>query len=326
MTDISVNYAGLALKSPFIAASSGYTADIEKIIALSHTGIGAIVLKSLFEEQINNEITFLESQSTVYAENADFLRHYVTAHSLGKYLELVREAKMSVEVPVIASICCYTGGNWIDFAKEIDEAGADAIELNIYSLPLDVRKSSEDIEKEYCSIVRSVASKVKIPVIVKISDQYTNLLGFLSRLYASGARAAVLFNRFYKPDISLKSLKLVSGNMFSSKSDYSKSLRWIALASAKLQKGLELSASTGIHDGNTAIKMILAGAGTVQICSALYQQGPFVVGSFVETLQRFMRDKGFEHISDFCGLLNYANISGPLDFERVQFLKTAEHY
>lgn len=344
MTDTTVNYAGLRLKSPFIAASSGFTADIDKIVALSRSGIGAIVLKSLFEEQINNEIGFLESQSAEYTENADFLNHYVQAYAVGKYLDLIKEAKSKCDVPIIASICCYTVGNWVSYARDMEAAGADAIELNIYSMPLStdpsfVCKSSDEIEKEACSIVQSVAANVGIPVIVKISDQYTNLLGFMARLKASGARAVVLFNRFYKPDISLKSMKLVSGNMFSSKSEYLKSLRWIAIASAKLQStsakhdgngvvsaNLDLSASTGVHDGQTAIKLLLAGAKTVQLCSALYQQGPFIVEDFVGYLKKFMSDKGFDKVADFCGMLNYANISNPSGFERVQFLKTAEQY
>lgn len=338
MIDTSVNYAGLRLKSPFIAASSGYTADIEKIVALSRSGIGAIVLKSLFEEQINNEISFLESQSVEYTENADFLNHYVAAYSINNYLELIKEARSKVDVPIIASICCYTGGNWISYAREIEDAGADAIELNLYSTPMlsdpsYIDKSGDEIERGSCAIVQKVVQTVKIPVIVKISDQYTNLLGFISRLKAAGAKAVVLFNRFYKPDISLKSMKLVSGNMFSSKGEYLKSLRWIALASAKLRasngstaSSLDFSASTGIHDGHSAIKLLLAGAKTVQLCSVLYQQGPFVVGNFVEELQKFMQEKGFERVADFCGSLNYANISNPTDFERVQFLKSAEHY
>ncbi|MBR7157450.1 MAG: dihydroorotate dehydrogenase-like protein [Bacteroidales bacterium] len=329
MIDTSVNYAGLRLKSPFIAASSGFTADIDKIVALSRSGIGAVVLKSLFEEQINNKISFLESQSAEYTENADFLNYYVQAHNVGKYLDLIKEAKSRTDVPIIASICCYTAGNWVSYARDIEAAGADAIELNIYSIPLSsdpsfIDKSSDDIEKESCAIVQKVSSSVKIPVIVKISDQYTNLLGFIARLKANGAQAVVMFNRFYRPDISLKSMKLVSGNMFSSKSEYLKSLRWIAIASAKTN--LDLSASTGVHDGQTAIKLLLAGAKTVQLCSALYQQGPFVVENFVEELQKFMKDKGFDKVADFCGMLNYANISNPSGFERVQFLKTAEQY
>lgn len=338
MIDTSVNYAGLKLKSPFIAASSGYTADIERIVALSRSGIGAIVLKSLFEEQINNEINFLESQSVEYTENADFLNHYVAAHSINNYLELIKEARSKVDVPIIASICCYTGGSWTSYAREMEDAGADAIELNLYSTPMlsdpsYIDKSGDDIERESCAIVQRVVQTVKIPVIVKISDQYTNLLGFMSRLKAAGAKAIVLFNRFYRPDISLKSMKLVPGNIFSSKEEYLKSLRWIALASAKLKAGsgattsvLDFSASTGVHDGNSAIKLLLAGAKSVQLCSVLYQQGPMVVGNFIEELKNFMQENGFERVADFCGSLNYANISNPTDFERVQFLKTAEHY
>ncbi len=325
MLDISVTYMGLRLNSPFIAASSGYTTDVNKIIALSRCGIGAIVLRSLFEEQINSEIERMEMLSAEYPENADLLQRYVTGDSVSKYKELIREIKGKVKIPLIASICCYTRGNWISFAKELEEAGADALELNIYSLPLSVEKSSNEIEQEYALMVGNVVSSVKIPVAVKIADQYTNPLRFLKMVESYGASAAVLFNRFYRPDISLKSMKIVSGNLFSCKSEYFKELRWIAISSAQL-KSMELSASTGVHDSQAAIKLLLAGAKSVQLCSVLYQQGPFVVATFVEELRSFMKEKGFERVSDFCGMLNYANIGDPALFERVQFLKAAKHY
>lgn len=325
MLDISVDYMGIKLDSPFVAASSGYTANVEKIVALARSGVGAIVLKSLFEEQINNEAGFLESQSAEYPENADFLQRYVTDYSVGRYAELIQEAKRKSGIPVIASINCFTYGSWTAFAKDIERAGADALEINIYSMPLSPCENSLEIENSYRAIVREVSQSVKIPVAVKIGENFTNLSAFVPSLKGYGARGAVLFNRFYRPDISLRSLKIVPASPFSCKSEYSKELRWIAIISS-LVRNFDLSASTGVHDSNAAIKLMLAGAKTVQLCSALYQQGPFVVSSFIEGLKRFMKEKGFTCISDFCGMLDYANIEHPEMFERVQFLKTAEKY
>lgn len=325
MVDISVNYMGLHLKSPFIAASSGYTVDLSKIIALARSGAGAIVLKSLFEEQINNEIAFLEEVSADYTENQDFLQYYVKEHSLDKYVQLIKDAKRETGIPIIASINCYSLNNWTDFAKKIEAAGADALELNIYSLPLNAGKSSEDIENEYFKIVSQITSEIRIPVAVKIGDTFTNLGNFVHGLQAHGASGAVLFNRCYTPDISLKSMRIVPATPFSNKSEYLKSLRWTAILSPQIRKFC-LSASSGVYDPSSAIKLLLAGASTVQLCSVLYKQGPFVMQDFNDGLKEFMKSKGFKKISDFCGKLNYSNIQNPQSFERVQFLKTAEQY
>lgn len=325
MLDISVGYMGLSLKAPFLAASSGYTADVDKIVALAHSGIGAIVLKSLFEEQINNEVQFLEDQSAEYPENADFLQRYITNHSVAKYLDLIKEVKQRVDIPVIASINCFNRGNWVAFAKDIESAGADGLEINIYSLPLSAVKNSNEIEMEYNNVVKAVSDAVKIPIAVKIGENFTNLPNFVCSLQGYGANAVVLFNRFYRPDISLKKLKIVTASPFSSKGEYTRELRWIAIISS-LVRGLDLSASTGVHEAATAIKLMLAGAKTVQLCSVLYQQGPFVVSNFIEDLKGFMQENGFTRIADFYGMLNYGKIGHPEKFERVQFLKTGEYY
>ena len=323
MMDISVNYMGLKLKSPFVAASSGYTANMEKMIALAHSGVGAIVLKSLFEEQISSEAEFIRTQSAEYPENADFIHRYVTEHSVAKYVDLIKEAKKRCGVPIIGSINCFSLGKWTGFAKEIERAGADALELNLYSLPVSQFRSSQEIEDSYRQIVKEVSQSVKIPVSVKIGNEYTNLTQFVSSLKGYGASAVTMFNRFYSPDISLKSLRLVPSAPYSAKHDYIKELRWIAIVSSVV-KGMDLSASTGVHDPCSAIKLLLSGAKTVQLCSVLYQQGPFVVATFIEELKWFMECKGFKRVSDFTGMLNYSRITHPEMFERVQFLKMAQ--
>lgn len=325
MVDISVNYMGLDLKSPFIAASSGYTADLEKIVALARSGAGAIVLKSLFEEQISNEINFLEGAGTEHTETLDYLQRYVKDHSVEKYVQLIKSAKKESSIPVIASINCFTAGNWVSFAKEIEKAGADALELNIYALPLNGEKNSLEIENGYLKIVKDVTANLSIPVAVKLGEGFTNMGNFVKGLQGHGASGAVLFNRFFTPDISLKTLKIVPAQPFSCKAEYLKELRWIAILSSQL-RNFSLSASTGVYDPSSGIKLLLAGASTVQLCSVLYKQGPFVMADFNNELKEFMKSKGFKRISDFAGMLNYSNIQDPAMFERVQFLKTADQY
>lgn len=325
MIDISVNYMGLKLKSPFIAASSGYTADLEKIVAIARSGAGAIVLKSLFEEQISNETWFLEAAGTDHTETLDYLQRYVADHTLEKYLELIKNAKKKAGIPIIASINCFSHKSWLDFAVEIEKAGADALELNIYSLPLNSNKNSVEIETEYLRIIGSITKSIKIPVAVKLGESFTNLGNFVHALQGLGVKGVVMFNRFYTPDISLKSLKIIPAQPFSSKAEYLRELRWIAIMSSKLHN-ISLSASTGVYDPSSAIKLLLAGASTVQLCSVLYKQGPFVLHDFNDQLKEFMKSKGFKRVADFTGMLNYSKIPDPAAFERVQFLKTAEQY
>lgn len=320
MIDISVNFMGIKLKSPFVVASSGLTTQPEKVIAFAKAGAGAIVVKSLFEEQITNEAEFIDSQSFESSEYSDYLHFYTRQNALDKYLQLIKELKASVDIPVFASINCYSSGIWTEFAKEIEKAGADAIELNLYSLPLDPTKKAEDIEKEYLQVVKKVSEVVKVPVSVKIGDTFTNIPGFVNSLKAYGAKSVVMFNRFYQPDIDIKSLKIIPADAFSSESEYINGLRWVAITSS-LVKGIEIASNTGIHNGTDAIKHILAGASTVQMCSVLYKRGADAISDAIGDLHLFMDKQGFKTIADFKGKLNYTSISNPGKFERVQFIK-----
>ncbi len=321
MSNISVNYMGLNLTSPILAASSGLTAQLDRVAEFERAGVGAIVVKSLFEEQIVNEAEFLNSQSHDYPESADYLHHYLRQNSIEKYLKLVSDVKKSVSVPVIASINCYSAGEWTAFAKEIESAGADGLELNIYSLPLNIHKKSEEIEREYLNVVSQVSRLIKIPVAVKIASNFTNLPGFVNSLKAHGAKGVVMFNRFYSPDVDIKRLRLFPADAFSSPEESLRELRWMGIISA-LVPGIDLSASTGVHNGTTAIKQILAGAATVQMCTALYKKGAEAISNSVNDLHLFMDTQGFKKVSDFKGKLNYSNIDNPEKFERVQFMKS----
>lgn len=321
MSNLSVNYLGLALKSPILAASSGLTAQLDRVAEFERAGVGAIVVKSLFEEQIVNEAEFLNSQSHDYPESADYLHHYLRQNSIDRYLKLIEDVKRTVSVPVIASINCFSTGEWTLFAKEIESAGADGLELNIYSLPLNVHKKSDDIEKEYFNVVSKVSKSIGIPVAVKIGSNFTNIPGFVSNLKANGAKGVVMFNRFYSPDIDIKKLRIFPADAFSHPDEYLKELRWMGIVSA-LVPGIDLSASTGIHNGTVVLKQILAGAATAQMCTALYKKGGDAISNAIADLNLFMDSQGFKNISDFKGRLNYSNIENPEKFERVQFMKS----
>lgn len=320
MTNISVNYMGLTLNSPVIAASSGLTTQLDKIESFEKAGVGAIVVKSLFEEQIVDEADFLNSRSSDYPESADYLHHYMRQYSIEKYLNLLREIKAKVSVPVIASINCYSKGEWVSYAREIEKTGVNAIELNIYSLPLNIHKSSTDVEKDYLDVIGTVTKMLKIPVAVKIAGYVTNLPGFVNNLKAYGAKGVVMFNRFYTPDIDISKLKIVAAEAFSTETESLRELRWMGIVSALVQ-GIDLSSSTGIHSGETAIKQILAGATTVQMCTALYKRGAEAISDVNQDIHIFMEKHGFKNIKDFKGMLNYSNIEDPRKFERVQFMK-----
>lgn len=324
MTITSVNYMGLKLKSPFIASSSGFTTKIDNLVALEKAGAGAIVLKSLFEEQIENHAQFLNDQSSAYTENLDYLHFYLKEHTLREYSNLIKQAKESCTIPIIASINCFTAGNWLDFAKEIELAGADALEVNIYSMPILKNKDSNTLEAEYLKIIKDICSAIKIPVAVKIADTFTTLPRFVESLNLCGAKGVVLFNKFYTPDIDIKTLTLKSAEPLTNTSNYGNSLRWIAIISPMV-RGMQFSASNGVMKPEDAIKLILAGATSVQLCSVLYKNGAAIVEDFNKKLIEFMGEKGFNTIDSFCGKLNYSSIlppDTPEKYERFQFIKT----
>ena len=321
MADITSSYMGLKLKSPIIVSSCGLTADSDKVAEMEKCGVGAVVVKSLFEEQIANEVDFLASASHDYPEMGDYLHNYIRQNSIAKYVANISEIKAKTSIPIIASINCYSSGEWISYAKEIERAGADGLELNLYDIPLSGKEDAEKVEKSYCKTVKKVVDSVNIPVAVKISSHFTSIVNFVKSLYSCGVKAVVIFNRFFTPDIDLDKLTLTSSSPLSHPEDYLTVLRWTALLSSTIQN-MSISVTTGIHSPESAIKQILAGADTVQICSVVYKEGLKVISDFNEALKKFMDDKNFENLSQMCGRLNYSNIPDAAMYERVQFLKT----
>ncbi len=322
MANLNTTYLGLNLKNPIIVSSSGLTNSISKIKKLVDAGAGAVVLKSLFEEQINHEINkqIQTGEGYDYPEAMDYISGYTKDNSVGEYLKLISDAKEQFDIPVIASINCFSSNEWISFAKQIEEAGADAIELNVHVVNTDKNVEASVIEGLYYSIAENINNAIEIPFSIKLGDNFANIVGVVNKLYAYGAKGVVLFNRFYEPDIDINHLSLTSASVFSSPADIRKSLRWVAIISDKVDQ-INISASTGNHDGEAVIKQLLAGANTVQICSTVYQNGPKVISDMLNELSFWMEEKKFDSINSFRGLMSYRKIKDPAIYERAQFMK-----
>jgi len=319
--DLSVTYMGLTLKSPIIVGSSGLTNSVEKIKELAKQGAGAVVLKSLFEEQLMYEGQAESDKNTYdYPEAMDYIKAFTKDTSVGDYMNLIEESKKAVDIPIIASINCVTSGEWVNYSKRIEEAGADAIEINISLLPSDVSKTSDANEKMYFKIVEKVKKVVKIPVALKMSHYSAGLANLIQKLsWSENVDAFVLFNRYYSPDIDINTLKIGSTGVFSTPGELAASLRWVALLSDKID--VDISASTGVHSGEDVIKQLLAGAKSVQVVSAIYKNHPPVIAEMLEDVKKWMKDKGYGSIKDFQAKLNLQELINPAAFERIQFMK-----
>ncbi len=319
MGNLKTKFVGLELNSPIIAGSCGLTSDIKKLQEIEAAGAGAVVLKSIFEEQINMEVSRSIGDSS-YPEETDYIQNYIRANTIQQYIDLVKLAKERLKIPVIASINCLKNGEWVSFAKELENAGADAIELNAFILPLDEFKESIDIENVYYDIVKHVKSEVKIPLIMKIGNYFTNLPMFVSKLKALGADAVTLFNRFYEPDIDIERMTVGVASVFSLPTDLRQSLRWTGILAGE-DKQLQISSSTGVHSGEAVVKLLLAGATTVQVCSALYEQGIPAIRTMNYFISSWMEKKSFKNIEEFRGKLSYTDAGHADRYERAQFMK-----
>ncbi len=322
MADLSTTFMGLKLKNPIIAGSSALSSSVAGVKKLEEGGAGAVVLKSIFEEEIIHEMDDLMKdvpETSRYIERFDYHDLVVRRDQLEKYTTLIKEAKESVSIPIIASINCSFSYEWTDYAKRLETAGADALELNMFFLPTEQNRSSEEMEQVYFKIIEKVLASVSIPVSLKISHYFTNLGPMIQKLSATGISGLVLFNRFYSPDFDIEKLKVVQTSVISSAAEMVTSLRWVAMMSQKV--ACELAASTGIHDGEAVIKQLLAGAQTVQVVSALYQHSPNHIRTLLEELETWMSRHSYEKLENFRGKLSQDKSTDPAIYERVQFMK-----
>ena len=323
MTKLSCEYMGLELKSPFVVASSGLTQSIDKIKEFEKHGASAIIIKSLFEEQIRHEahhITQKEAHNLSYPEAQEYIHEYTRKNTLEKHFQIISQAKKEVSIPIIASISCITDKEWTDIAKKVEEYGADAIEINAFIIPTSREENSEDIEQKYIDILKTVKAATNLPVGMKIGPHYTNLVRLVDRLKAYGAASVTIFNRFYEPDIDIETMKITSSEIFSSSSDLRRSLRWVGIISGYVE-GIDIAASTGIHTGEDVIKQLLAGAKVTQLCSTLYIHGPEHIEKISKTLESWMNKWNFKSIKEFRGRLSSNPEMDQQTFERAQFMK-----
>ena len=318
MNSFETQFAGLNLLNPIIIASSGLTSSAEKNKELEKAGVGAIVLQSIFEEQI--EIQTNTAEQAISPETGEASRNIENGAYIAGYLKLIQETKKRCHIPVIASIICHKTGNWIDFVRQIEMAGADAIELNIFALCTESKGYDNSLEQIYLNITKKVKALVSIPVIVKISKYFSHILQLAADLQIAGANGIVLFNRFYQPDIDIHRLQFHSGDVFSSSNDIADTLRWTPIVSGKLPD-LSIASCTGIHDWEGIIKCILSGASAVEICSTVYQHGNEIISVMKRGMEEWMNLMKFRSIGEFKGKLNTTCLTDPSLHERNQFRK-----
>ncbi len=345
MSNLSTSYMGLELKNPLVVSSCGLTKTVQGVQQAAEAGAGAIVLKSLFEEQIDAELGELarQSQHSGHTETYDYLHGFGRNFGPREYLQLVSDAKAAVSVPIIASVNCVTAERWTEYAAKLAAAGADGLELNIGFLPNDPTISGVDVEERYLSILSAVRAQVTLPVALKIGPYFSSLAHLAKQLGNDrmtgphftvgwcgpgendknvtwqGADALVLFNRFYRFDIDVDKRQLTGGNPYSTSEELHVSLRWISLLAGRV--ACDLAATTGVHDGRDMIKQLLAGATVVQVCSTLYRNGLSQIGLILDQLQEWMQVHGFDSLADFRGQLSQVRSEDPGDYERMQYIK-----
>lgn len=318
MSNIQVQYMGLQLANPLVAASSGITGTPEKIAACEDAGMGGVVVKSLFQEEIEHKIHQMDSSS--HPEGHDYIAALQTGFDLEQYCGLIRAAKSRVHIPVIGSLNAFRHEWWVERLPQIAAAGADAIELNLALLPQNFADDEAKIRRWYADTVREATSSVNIPIAVKVGPYFSSLPLLIDELHKAGAKAVVLFNRFYQFDIDIDTFKLRSGAPFSTSRDAGLPMRWISLLYGKTK--MEMAASSGIHTADDLIKLILAGAQVGQLCSTLYQNGLGQVATILKGLDEYMKRHHFTELQQFRGKVSQNRSEVPRDFERIQYIKS----
>jgi dihydroorotate dehydrogenase (fumarate) len=321
MADVGTRYLGLELSSPLLLASSSISNRLDGLQAAEAYGAGAVVLRSLFEEQIEGAQTVLDEALSRGAESSPEARTYFPPQRVGPhdYLTLIERAKATLRIPVIASLNCADAGSWSDYARDIERAGADALELNIYAVEADPTLTSEEIEWRHVLIVESIRAAVKLPIAVKLSPWYTSVANVAARMVAAGAQGIVLFNRFVQPDLSVDKLAPLVGLNLSTPAEALLPLRWVGLLHGRIDA--DLAASGGVHDAQGAAKMLLAGATVVQLASALMRNGVAHLGRVRSGLEDWMDKRGFATLDDFRGSLSQRQVQDPSAWERAQYVQ-----
>lgn len=329
MVDLRTTYLGLELKHPIVASASPLSENPDNIKRMEDAGAAAVVMFSLFEEQIKQEAAALEHYMSVGTESyAEALSYFppMEEYRAGpdRYLEILYQASRSVDIPVIGSLNGITNEGWIEYAKKMEEAGAKGIELNIYYIPADLRVSGREVEQRYLDITRAVKSSVSIPVALKLSAYFSSL-GYMAKQFdQAGADALVLFNRFYQPDLDIDNLEVEASLHLSSRNQIRIRLLWIALLYGRIKASL--AASTGVHTHVEVIKYLMAGADAVMTTSALLRNGIDYLTTLVDGLTKWMEQKGYDSVAQMKGSMSQKNVADPTAFERANYIKILERY
>lgn len=327
MIDLSTKYLGLKLASPLVVSASPLSRDIDGICRLEDAGASAVVLYSLFEEQLRQEEVDLQYHLSAGTESfAESLTYFPQASEFNTgpegYLNHIRKAKASVSIPVIASLNGSTLGGWTKFAGEIERAGADAIECNIYYIPTDPKLTAEDVEKTYVDIVRAVKNTVTIPVAVKLSPFFSNFTNMAHRLDDAGADALVLFNRFYQPDIDLEELEIRPNVLLSSQQSLRLPLTWIGILYGRLKASL--AATSGVHTAEDVVKLLMVGANVTMLCSSLMRHGINHLRHLERELREWIEEHEYDSVQQMQGSMSQIKCPDPAAFERAQYMRAVK--
>lgn len=327
--DLSTKYLGLRLKNPIVPSSSPLSMSLDGIKRLEEAGASAVVMYSLFEEQITKDSQYLDHFLSVHTEShAEALSYFpdMQTYNAGPegYLDLIRKAKESVSIPVIASLNGISSGGWIEYATLMEQAGADAIELNIYYIPTDIMVSSTEVETMYLDVVRDVRRSVRVPLAVKVSPYFTSMAHMAKRLWEVGADGLVMFNRFYQPDIDIEKLEVVPHLVLSQGNELRLPLRWAAILHGRVP--LDMAITTGVHTYEDVLRCMMAGARVAMMASELLMHGCGRISEILADLERWMAEHEYESITQMQGSMSQRNVAEPAAFERANYMKVLQSF
>jgi len=327
--DLSTDYLGLKLSNPLVPSASPLSRSLDTARRLEDAGAAAIVMYSLFEEELNHEeqnmTRFLIHQEIGHAEASSFLPfHKEYKRGLEQYLEQLAALKQSLGIPIIASLNGVSLDGWVEHGRQLQQAGADALELNVYYLAADSEQPSIELETRYLELVRALRAEVKIPITVKLSSQFTTILHFIKLLKEAGADGVALFNRFYQPDIDLESLQVTPQLHLSTPAEALLAMRWIAILYGRVE--LSIAATGGIHSAKEALKMLLAGADVTHLCSTLITHGPQQLSQVKNDMEIWMEEHGFNTVMELKGRVSQQHVADPAAFERANYLWVLDNY
>lgn len=327
--DLSTTYLGLHLKNPIVPSASPLSRTLDGIKHLEDAGAAAIVMYSLFEEQIHHEAAELDHYLSYGTQSfAEALSYFpeTAEYNLGpdEYVEHLRKAKEAVDIPIIGSLNGISTGGWIQYAKKIQEAGADALELNVYYIPTDPKLTGAAVEQRYIDVLKAVKSTVSIPVAMKLSPFFSSMANMAARLDAAGADGLVLFNRFYQPDLDIEALEVIPQVNLSSSQAIRLPLRWLAVLFGKVKASL--AATSGVHGAQDIVKLLMAGADVTQLCSALLLHGPGRVAEILEELERWLLEHEYVSVKQMRGSMSQKSVADPSAFERANYMKALNRF